>query len=283
MRTTIGQLARGVTEGQRLVMVTCYDYTSARLADRSGVDLLLVGDSLGMVMLGHDSTLPVTLEDMVRAARAVVRGSTRPLVVGDLPFLTYTTASDAVAAARRLMGEAGVQSVKLEGGAEVAPQVETLVQAGVPVMGHIGFTPQSVNQLGVRVQGRDAPAAAQLIRDALALEAAGAWAVVLELVPAQLAAEVTAHLSIPTIGIGAGAGCAGQVQVWHDLLGLYEDFVPRHARQFRTLADQIVGGLDDYVAAVRAGDFPGAEHAATMDQQVLAQVRGVLGPTGEGR
>jgi 3-methyl-2-oxobutanoate hydroxymethyltransferase len=231
-----------------------------------------------MVMLGHDSTVPVTLEDMVRAGAAVVRGSSRPLVVGDLPFLTYTTPSEAVAAARRLMADAGVQSVKLEGGAEVTPQVQTLVQAGVPVMGHIGFTPQSVNQIGVRVQGRDAQAAARLIEDALALEAAGAWAVVLELVPAELAAEVTERLSIPTIGIGAGAGCDGQVQVWHDLLGLYEDFVPRHARRFRTLADDIVGGLDDYVAAVRAGEFPTEEHAANLDEQVLRQLQAALEP-----
>lgn len=261
-------------------MVTCYDYTSARLADRSGVDLLLVGDSLGMVMLGHDSTVPVTLDDMVRAAAAVVRGAKRPLVVGDLPFLTYTAPADAIAASRRLMAEGGVQSVKLEGGRDVVPQVESLVRAGVPVMGHLGFTPQSVNQIGVRVQGRDAAHAEELVRDALALEAAGAWSVVLELVPAQLATEITARLSIPTIGIGAGAGCSGQVQVWHDLLGLFEDFEPRHARRFRSLGDEVVGGLDDYVAAVRAGAFPTAEHAASMDEEVLARVRAALDEEG---
>lgn len=280
MRTTLARLRARVAEGERLAMVTCYDYTSARLADRSGVDLLLVGDSLGMVMLGYDSTVPVTLDDMVRAAAAVVRGAERPLVVGDLPFLTYTTPAEAIAASRRLMAEAGVQSVKLEGGREVMPQVEALVRAGVPVMGHLGFTPQSVNQIGVRVQGRDASHAEGLVRDALALEAAGAWAVVLELVPAQLAAEITARLSIPTIGIGAGAGCTGQVQVWHDLLGLFEDFEPKHARRFRTLADEVVGGLDDYAAAVRGGEFPTAQHAASMDEEVIAQVRAALDEEG---
>jgi 3-methyl-2-oxobutanoate hydroxymethyltransferase len=276
MRTTLAKLTRRVAEGHRLAMVTCYDYTSARLADRSEVDLVLVGDSLGMVVLGHDSTVPVTLDDMVRASAAVVRGSTRALVVGDLPFLTYTTPAEAVAAARRMLAEGGVQSVKLEGGAELVPQVRTLVQAGVPVMGHLGFTPQSVNQIGVRVQARAADDAVRLVQDALALEAAGAWAIVLELVPAELAAEVTARVSVPTIGIGAGAGCDGQVQVWHDLLGLYEDFKPRHARRFRTLADEVVGGLDEYAAAVQDGDFPAAEHAATMDAEVLAQVRAAL-------
>jgi 3-methyl-2-oxobutanoate hydroxymethyltransferase len=276
MRTTLAKLTRRVAEGHRLAMVTCYDYTSARLADRSEVDLVLVGDSLGMVVLGHDSTVPVTLDDMVRASAAVVRGSTRALVVGDLPFLNSTTRAVAVASDRRLLAEGGVQSVKLEGGAEVVPQVQTLVQAGVPVMGHLGFTPQSVNQIGVRVQARSADDAVRLVRDAQALEAAGAWAIVLELVPAELAAEVTARVSVPTIGIGAGAGCDGQVQVWHDLLGLYEDFVPRHARRFRTLADEVVGGLDEYAAAVQAGEFPAAEHAATMDEEVLAKVRAAL-------
>lgn len=276
MRTTLAKLTRRVAEGHRLAMVTCYDYTSARLADRSGVDLVLVGDSLGMVVLGHDSTVPVTLDDMVRASAAVVRGSTRALVVGDLPFLTYTTPAEAVATARRMLAEGGVQSVKLEGGAEVVPQVQTLVQAGVPVMGHLGFTPQSVNQIGVRVQARATDDAVRLVQDALALEAAGAWAIVLELVPAELAAEVTKRVSVPTIGIGAGVGCDGQVQVWHDLLGLFEDFVPRHTRRFRTLADEVVGGLDEYAAAVQAGEFPAAEHSATMDEEVLAQVRAAL-------
>ncbi len=276
MRTTLQQLVKRVADGQRLAMVTCYDYTSARLVDRSGVDLVLVGDSLGMVMLGHDSTVPVTLDDMVRAAASVVRGSTRPLVVGDLPFLTYTTPADALAASHRLLAEGGVQSVKLEGGVEVAPQVEALVRAGVPVMGHLGFTPQSVNQIGVRVQGREEGAAVRLVADALALEAAGAWAIVLELVPEQLAAEVTARVSVPTIGIGAGAGCTGQVQVWHDLLGLYEDFVPKHTRRFRSLGAEVVAGLDEYAAAVKSGDFPTAENSSRMDEAVLAQVRADL-------
>ncbi|MDN5797711.1 MAG: 3-methyl-2-oxobutanoate hydroxymethyltransferase [Intrasporangium sp.] len=276
MRTTLQQLTQRVAAGERLVMVTCYDYTSARLVDRSQIDLVLVGDSLGMVMLGHESTVPVTLDDMVRAAASVVRGSRRPLVVGDLPFLSYTTPAAALAAAHRLLAEGGVQSVKLEGGAQMVPQVESLVRAGVPVMGHLGFTPQSVNQIGMRVQGREAGAAVSVIQDALALEAAGAWAIVLELVPEQLAAEVTARVSVPTIGIGAGAGCDGQVQVWHDMLGLFEDFVPRHTRRFRSLGAEAVAGLDEYVAAVRAGQFPTRENTSRMDDDVLAQVRSDL-------
>lgn len=269
MRITILDVQKMKARGERIPMVTAYDYTSAQIADRAGVPLLLVGDSLGMVVLGHSSTVPVTLDEMVHHIRAVVRGSERALVIGDLPFLTYTNVDEAIAATRRVIQEAGAQAVKLEGGVAVAPIVARLVELGVPVMGHIGFTPQSVHQIGTRVQGRSAAQAARLIEDALALEAAGAFSVVLELLPAPLAREITRRLRIPTIGIGAGVECDGQVQVWHDLLGLYSDFVPRHAKRYASLAETIGAALASYVAEVRAGTFPTAEHSSTMDEAEL--------------
>lgn len=278
MRTTILDIQKMKDRGERIPMITAYDYTSAQIADRAGVPLILVGDSLGMVVLGHSSTVPVTLDEMLHHIRAVVRGSQRALVVGDLPFLTYTSPEQAIASAGRIMQESGAQAVKLEGGAAMAPTVERLVALGIPVMGHLGFTPQSVNQIGTRVQGRQASAAARLLADALALEAAGAFAVVLELIPAELAAAITARLRIPTIGIGAGAGCAGQVQVWHDLLGLYSDFLPRHAKRYANLAEQIEQSLGSYVAEVRAGGFPGPEHASSMPEDAL---RAALAEAGE--
>jgi 3-methyl-2-oxobutanoate hydroxymethyltransferase len=271
MRTTIEAIRRSYEDGERFAMVTAYDYTSARLVDRSHVPLILVGDSLGMVVQGNDSTVPVTLDDMIYHTRMVVRGSSTSLVVGDLPFGTTAIADDAVRAAVRLMREGGCQSVKLEGGEAVAPLVRRLVDVGIPVMGHIGYTPQSVNTLGTRVQGRDEAAARRILLDALAIQDAGAWAVVLELVPAPLAAAITELLDIPTIGIGAGAGCSGQVQVWHDLLGLYDDFVPRHARRFRALGDEAAAALDEYAAAVSDGSFPAAENSSTMDADILAR------------
>lgn len=269
MRITILDVQKMKARGERIPMVTAYDYTSAQIADRAGVPLLLVGDSLGMVVLGHSSTVPVTLDEMVHHIRAVVRGSEHALVIGDLPFLTYTNVDEAIAATRRVIQEAGAQAVKLEGGVAVTPIVARLVELGVPVMGHIGFTPQSVHQIGTRVQGRSAEQAARLIEDALALEAAGAFAIVLELLPAPLAREITSRLRIPTIGIGAGVDCDGQVQVWHDLLGLYSDFVPRHAKRYATLAETIGAALASYVAEVRAGTFPAAEHSSTMDEAAL--------------
>lgn len=265
VRTTIDAITRRAADGEPITMVTAYDYTSARIVDASSISAILVGDSLGMVVQGHDSTLPVTVDDMVYHARAVVRGAGRPLVVADLPFGSYAVEDDAVRAAVRLMAEGGCQSVKLEGGRAVAPIVRRLVEAGIPVVGHLGFTPQSVHAIGMRVQGRGPEAARLLLDDARAIQDAGAWAVVLELVPAELAAAVTARLDIPTIGIGAGAGCAGQVQVWHDLLGLYDDFVPRHARRFRTLAAEAAAALDEYADAVRDGSFPTVANATSWD------------------
>lgn len=278
MRITLQELQKLKQRGERIPMLTAYDYTSAQLVDRAGVPLILVGDSLGMVVAGHSSTVPVTLDEMVHHTRAVVRGSQHALVIGDLPFLTYTTVEQAIASARRLFQEAGAQAVKLEGGVRVAPIVARLVELGIPVMGHIGFTPQSVYQIGTRVQGKDSDHAAALIRDALALEAAGAFALVLELVPAPLAAAITERLRIPTIGIGAGAGCDGQVQIWHDLLGLYTDFLPRHAKRYANLAEVIAEALNSYAADVRNGAFPTAAQSSKMDaaalQAALDQVDG---------
>ncbi|MDO5628265.1 MAG: 3-methyl-2-oxobutanoate hydroxymethyltransferase [Mobilicoccus sp.] len=278
MRMTLRGIARLYGEGRRFTMVTAYDYTAARIAERAGVPMLLVGDSLGMVMQGNDSTLPVTLDDVIYHARAVMRGCRTPLVVGDLPFLTYATQADAVSSARRLMAEGGVGAVKLEGGRAIAPTVKLLVDAGVPVMGHLGFTPQSQHQIGIRVQGKDAAAARALVEDALALQEAGAWAIVLELVPAPLAREVTKRLSIPTIGIGAGPHTSGEVQVWHDVLGLYDDYLPRHTRRYATLGDDAVTALTHLVADVEERVFPGEENSSTMDEDMLAEaLRGLEG------
>lgn len=269
MRTTIIDIHKLKQRGERIPMITAYDYTSAQMVDRAGIPLILVGDSLGNVVQGQPTTLPVTVDDIIYHARMVVRGSQNALVIGDMPFLSYTSIEEAVGTARRLMQQAGVQAVKLEGGMAVAPIVRRLVELGVPVMGHLGYTPQSEHTIGRRVQGKSAHDARQIIEDALALEAAGAFALVLELVPAPLATAITARLRIPTIGIGAGAGCDGQVQVWHDLLGLYADYQPRHARRYLKLADTISEALGQYAADVRSTAFPTAEHSAKMDDAEL--------------
>lgn len=258
---SIAQVHRWHREGRRFSMVTAYDHSAARLVEQAGVPLILVGDSLGMVVAGEDSTVPVTVEQMAYHCRMVARGAPTPLVVGDLPFLSYGTVEDAVASSRAVM-QAGAQSVKLEGGRALAPVVRRLVELGVPVMGHLGFTPQSVHSIGLAVQGKGEDGARRLLDDALALQGAGAWAIVLELVPGDLAEAVTARLDIPTIGIGAGVGCSGQVQVWHDVLGLVTDFVPRHARQFRTLGAEAVAALGEYDQQVQAGSFPTDDHTA---------------------
>ena len=279
MRVTIQDIQAMKKRGEHIPMLTAYDYTTAQMIDAAEIPMILVGDTLGMVVLGYDSTVPVTIEDMLHHIKAVVRGAKRSLVVGDLPFLTYTSPEQALHNAGRLLQEAGCQAVKLEGGAAVAPIVQRLTQAGVPVMGHLGFTPQSENVLGKRVQGKTADAARQLIEDALLLEQAGAFAVVLELIPIQLAQAVSERLRVPTIGIGAGAGCDGQVQVIHDMLGLYTDFVPRHAKRYRSLADEIRGAASEYAAEVRAGSFPTESHASKMNeaalQEALAQINNV--------
>lgn len=279
MRVTIQDIQAMKKRGERIPMLTAYDYTTAQMIDAAEIPMILVGDTLGMVVLGYDSTVPVTIEDMLHHIKAVVRGAKRALVVGDLPFLTYTSPDQALHNAGRLLQEAGCQAVKLEGGAAVAPTVQRLTEAGVPVMGHLGFTPQSENVLGKRVQGKTAAAARQLIEDALLLEQAGAFAIVLELIPAPLAQAVSERLRVPTIGIGAGADCDGQVQVIHDMLGLYTDFVPRHAKRYRSLADEIRGAASEYAAEVRAGSFPTDSHSSKMNeavlQEALAQINNV--------
>ena len=255
-------------------MVTAYDYTAARIADAAGIPIILVGDSLGMVMMGYASTVPVTMEDMVRHGRMVSRGASEALVVVDLPFMAYQIdPAEALRNAGRLMQEGGAHTVKLEGGLAIAETVRRLVDAGAPVMGHIGLTPQSVNALGgYRVQGRTRAAARRLLDDALALQEAGAYAVVLECVPSPLARLITERLSIPTIGIGAGPHCDGQVQVFHDMLGLFTEFVPKHARQYARLADDIGAAFRQYADDVRTGTFPSAAESFTMNEQVLADL-----------
>lgn len=272
MRTTILTI-RGMKErGERIAMLTAYDYALAKLLDGAGVPMLLVGDSLGTVVLGHETTLGVTMEDMIRHTQAVARGAQRALIVADLPFLSYQVSTEeAIRNAGRLLREGGAQAVKLEGGRPQAATVRRLVEAGIPVMGHLGLTPQSVNQLGGhKVQGRTIAAATDLLADADALAAAGAFAIVLEGIPAPLAARVTRRLAIPTIGIGAGAECDGQVQVLHDLLGLFTDFLPRHARRYADLGPLVGEAVARYVADVGARTFPTAKESFTMDAAVLA-------------
>lgn len=257
-RVTTHDIRSMKARGEAIPMITAYDFTSAMLADRAGVPIILIGDSLGQVVLGFDSTIPVSLDDMVRATSAVVRGAPRPLIVADMPFMTYQESPEqAMRSAARLMQEGGAQAVKLEGGSPVVTAVRRLCEAGMPVMGHLGLTPQSLNQIGgYRVQGKDERSAGRIIDEAIALEEAGAFAIVLELIPAELAAAVTARLSIPTIGIGAGPACDGQVQVWHDLLGLNPDFKPRHARRFADLAPVILEAVQRYAAEVKDRKFP---------------------------
>ena len=278
MRTTIQQIQEMKRRGERIAMLTAYEYSIAKLLDAAGVPMLLVGDSLASVVLGYETTIGATMDDMVRHTQAVVRGTQQALIVGDLPFMSYqVSAEEALRNAGRLMREGGAGAVKLEGGVSVAETVRRIVQAGVPVMGHIGLTPQSVHQLsGHKVQGRTAEVAARLLADAEALEQAGAFAVVLEGMPAPLAAEVTKRLHIPTIGIGAGPGCDGQVQVIHDLLGLFTDFVPRHARRYADLGEQIKEAARRYADDVREGSFPTAKESFTMNPAILAEAEETL-------
>jgi 3-methyl-2-oxobutanoate hydroxymethyltransferase len=274
---TAVSLQRMKARGERITMLTAYDYPTARLLDAAGVDVLLVGDSLGMVVLGHDSTVPVTVEHIVHHTAAVARGARHALVVADLPFMSYTIGREqALANAARLIQQGGAQAVKLEGGRPVVPTVAALVESGIPVMGHLGLTPQSIHRFGgYRVQGRDQTTAQRLLADARALQDAGAFAVVLELVPAALAARITKSLQIPTIGIGAGPRCDGQVQVLHDLLNLKAAgaFTPRHAKVYADLGAAIAEAVGRYLAEVRAGAFPTDAESFTMEEGVLAALQ----------
>lgn len=273
-RQTVVDIAKLYADGQRIPMLTAYDFPTAKLLDEAGIPLLLVGDSLGQVILGYETTVRVTMPEMVHHTKAVVRGTKRALVVADMPFLSYSTPEDALDNAGVFLREAGAQAVKVEGGVRTARTIETLVRAGIPVMGHIGLTPQAINTFGkVRVQGKTRDQARSLVADALALQEAGAFAMVLELVPEQLAAAITERLRIPTIGIGAGAGCSGQVQVFTDLIGL-GDFVPRHARPYAHVRETILEAAAAYAADVAAGTFPGPDETVRMDDSILDEVLG---------
>ena len=260
---------------EKIPMLTAYDYVTAKIVDEAGVPLILVGDSLGMVMLGYESTIPVTIEDMIHHTKAVVRGAKRALVVGDMPFMTYhLSVSDALYNATRFIQEGGAQAVKLEGGEVVADTVRRLVDCGIPVMGHIGLTPQSVHQLGgFKVRGKGVVEARKLLDDAGILEEAGAFAVVLECTPAPLSGLITAKLTIPTIGIGAGPDCDGQVQVISDILGLYTDFVPKHAKQYARLAAEIKQAVADYISEVKSLSFPTEAQSYAMDEGLIEQLK----------
>jgi len=249
-------------KGQRLAMLTAYDFPTARLVAEAGIELILVGDSLGMVVLGYDSTVPVTLDEMVHHTRAARRGAPQAFLIADLPFLSYATVETALASAARLMKEAGADSVKLEGGTEVVPIVEALARAGVPVLGHVGLTPQTASALGgYRLQGKDEETARRVLAGAQALEAAGCWGVVLELVPAPLARIVTERIAIPTIGIGAGAHCDGQVLVFHDLVGLFSGFTPTFVKRYVEAGEAIRDAVARYAEEVRSGAFPSDSHS----------------------
>ena len=274
MRVTTTQIREMKKKGEKIAMVTAYDYPIAKLADEAGIPILLVGDSLGMVVLGYESTIPVTMDEMLHHIKAVVRGAKHAMIIGDMPFMTYQISTkDAMRNAARFIQEGGAQAVKLEGGETVAETVSRITAAGIPVQGHIGLTPQSINQLGgFKVQGKTPEIAARLLNDAKALENAGVFSIVLECIPTPLAKLITDRVSVPIIGIGAGKYCDGQVQVISDMLGLYTDFVPKHAKQYAKLSTSITSSLAKYIEEVKSGDFPTAKQSYEMDESVLAQI-----------
>jgi 3-methyl-2-oxobutanoate hydroxymethyltransferase len=274
MRITITQIKEMKQKGEKITMLTAYDYSTAKIVDEVGIPLILVGDSLGMVVLGYESTIPVTMEEMLHHTKAVVRGTKQAMVIGDMPFMTYhISVEDALYNAALFIQEGGAQAVKLEGGVTVAEKVKRIVDCGIPVMGHIGLTPQSRLQLGGhKIQGKTPEAATRLLEDAKALEQAGAFSVVLETVPAQLAKLITKKIGIPTIGIGAGIDCDGQVLVINDLLGSYTDFVPKHAKQYVKLTDIIRKAVTQYDNEVKAGKFPTEKHSSSMDESLLTEL-----------
>ena len=274
-RVTVTAVRAMKARGERVVMLTAYDTPTARLLDAAGVDVILVGDSLAMVALGYETTLPVTLEEMLHHTRAVARGAARALLVGDLPFLSYQVSrEEALRSAGRMLKEGSAQAVKLEGGLEVAGTVAALVEAGIPVMGHIGLTPQAVHRMGgYKVQGRTAEAAARLLKDAVALERAGAFSLVLEGLPWQVAGAVTEAVGIPTIGIGAGPRCDGQVLVTNDLLGLFDEFTPKFVKRYANLRETLLQAFGQFREEVRAGAFPGPEHTFSLEAGEAERLR----------
>ena len=275
MRVTITEIKEMKQRKEKIPMLTAYDYVTAKMVDEAGVPLILVGDSLGMVMLGYESTIPVTMEEMMHHTKAVLRGAKKALIIGDMPFMTYhVTVSDALYNAARFIQEGGAQAVKLEGGEVVAEKIRRLVDCGIPVMGHIGLTPQSIHQLGgFKVRGKAVEEAKKFLNDARVLEEAGAFAIVLECTPAPLSRLITERLTIPTIGIGAGPDCDGQVQVISDILGLYTDFVPKHTKQYARLAGEIKTAVSSYISEVKSRSFPTAKQSYTVDEDVIKQLQ----------
>jgi len=273
-RVTIADIRRMKENGERFAALTAYDVVTARLVDEAGVPVILVGDSLGMVVLGYDSTIPVTLDAIVHHTRAVVRGAQRALVVADLPFMTYhKSVEQALDSAGRCIQEGGAQAVKLEGGRPVAGTIARLTSAGIPVMGHLGLTPQSIHQLGgYKAQGKTEAQAKALVEDALAVEAAGAFSIVLECVPAELSRLVTERLAIPTIGIGAGPHCDGEIQVVSDVLGWFSDFVPKHARRYAKLSEAAAEAIREYADDVQGGRFPTEKESVSVPADVIRRV-----------
>lgn len=271
MKNTVLTFKDAKQKGEKLTMLTAYDYSTAKLVDEAGVNSILVGDSLGMVMLGYEDTLSVTMEDMIHHTAAVARGTKNALVVGDMPFLSYNTGiRDAVINAGRLMSEGRANCVKLEGGKEVCDVIRAITDAKIPVCAHIGLTPQAVNALGgFKVQGKSLESAKALIEDALAVQEAGAFAVVLECVPAALAEKISSMLDIPTIGIGAGPGCDGQVLVYQDMLGVYKDFTPKFVRKFANVGEVMTGGIKAYIDAVADGSFPEEKHCFKISEDII--------------
>ena len=273
-KTTVSTLKEKKARGEKITMITAYDYPSARMADEAGIDIVLVGDSLGMAVLGYETTLPVTMDEMIHHTKAVARGAQNALVVGDMPFLSYHLSIDkAVANAGRFVQEARAQAVKLEGGEERLDVTRAIVSTGIPVLGHIGLTPQSIHQMGgFKVQGKDKEQAGKLMRDAKLLEEAGIFALVLECVPAPLAKVISESLTIPTIGIGGGPHCDGQVLVWHDLLGITQNLKPRFVKNYANLYPVIVEALRNYKTEVEQGKFPQKEHSFAMNEENIPKL-----------
>lgn len=271
MKNTVSTFKEQKANGDKITMLTAYDYSTAKLVDSSGINGILVGDSLGMVMLGYEDTLSVTMEDMIHHTAAVCRGAKNALVVGDMPFMSYqVSVEEAVRNAGRLMKEGRCQAVKLEGGAAVCPQIKAITQASIPVMAHIGLTPQSVNAFGgFKVQGKSEEAARKLIEEAKAVEEAGAFSIVLECVPAKLAELISKSVDIPTIGIGAGAGCDGQILVYQDMLGMFSDFTPKFVKKYAEIGDVMKAAFEKYIEETKDGSFPAEEHTFKISEDVI--------------
>lgn len=274
MKNTVSTFKKAKENKEKLTMLTAYDYSTARLFDEAGINSILVGDSLGNVILGYEDTLSVTMEDMIHHSAAVARGAKNALVVCDMPFMSYqASVYDAVTNAGRLMKEGRANAVKLEGGEEVCPQIKAITECGIPVVAHLGLTPQSINAFGgYKVQGRDLEAAKKLIDDAVAVEKAGAFALVLECVPTEIATKITEKLTIPTIGIGAGNGCDGQVLVYQDMLGMFSDYTPKFVKKYADAGSFMRQAFADYINETKSGAFPSEEHGYKIDDEVMKKV-----------